>query len=147
MPPVAASGRPASPVPLSVAGDAGGPSNSDVPNGVSGAFGGPVGSGAFGPQDITGQAPFDSLFQFFVGTPPGTDHLSLDAVGAMVPDDLQPIFPSTNIPFAVISVQPVPPNLTVAEPPSFGLLLTGFFAILWCPRRGGLSSKPVGARS
>jgi hypothetical protein len=146
MPPVAASGLLPPPIPLSVAGDFG-PRNSGRPSGVSGAFGGSVGSGAFGPQDTTDQTPFDPPFQFIVDPPPGTGDLSLDVVVARVPDDLQPIFPSTNIPSAVISVPPVPPNQTVAEPPAFGLLLTGFLAILWCQRRGGFGSKPVGGRS
>jgi hypothetical protein len=146
VPPVAASGLPLPPVPLSVAGDVG-PSNSGGPSGVSDAFGGPVGLGAFGPEDTTTQAPFDSPLQFIVNTLPEADDLPLDAVVArVVPDDLQPIFPSTNIPPVAVSVQPVPPNLTVAEPPAFGSLLTGFLAILWCQRRGGFGSKPVGAR-
>jgi hypothetical protein len=135
MPPVAASGLPPPPVPLSVTGDFG-PRNSSRPSGVSGAFGGSVGAGARGPQDITDQALLDPPFQFIVDPPPGTDDPSLGVVVTRVPDDLQPTFPSTNIPLIVVSVPPVPPKQTVAEPPALGLLLTGFVAILWCQRRG-----------
>jgi hypothetical protein len=145
MPPVAASGLLPPPVPLPVAGDFG-PRNSGGPSGVSGAFGGSSGPGAFSPQDITDQALLDPPFQFIVDPPPGTDDPSLDVMAARVPDNLQPIFPSPNIPLIVVSVPPVPPKQTVAEPPAFGLLLTGFLAILWCQRRG-FGSKPVGARA
>ena len=134
------------PVPLATPNDFS-PSNFGGPSGVSSALGGAVGLGAFGPQGITGQAPFDAPFQFIVDTPPETDDLPLDDVVASVPDHLQPIFPSTNIPPVVMSVPPFPPNQTVAEPPVFGLLLTGFLALLWCHRRGGVDLKPVGGRS
>jgi hypothetical protein len=145
VPPVATSGLLPPPVPLSVPSDFS-PSNSGRPSGVSSALGGSVGSGAFGPQGITGQAPFDALFQFIVDTPPGTDDLPLDDVVARVLDPLQPTFPGMNIPPVVMSVPPFPPNQTVAEPPAFGLLLTGFLVLLWC-RHGGVDLKPVGGRS
>jgi hypothetical protein len=138
MPSVAASELlPPSPILLFVASDFS-PSNSGRPSGGSDAFGGSVGAGAFGPQDVTGQAPFDAPFQFIVDTPPETDDLPLDVVVARVPDDLQPIFLSTNIPSVVLSAPTFPPNQAVAEPPAVTLLLTGFLAILWCHRRSGL---------
>jgi hypothetical protein len=125
VPPVAAAGLLPPPVPLSVTGDFG-PGKSGRSSEVSGAFSGSVGS-----QDITGQAPFDSPFQFIGDTFPGADNLPLYVVVPSVADRPYPILPTTNIPSVVTSVPPIPPKQTVAEPPAFGLLLIGFLAILW----------------
>ena len=56
---------------------------------------------------------------------------------AGIPDSVQPIFPSTDVPAVVTAAPPLWPNQAVPEPPTFGLLLTGLLAILWCQRNGG----------
>jgi hypothetical protein len=139
--PVATSALLPPPIPLSVTGGFR-PGNSGRPIGGSSAFGGWVVSDTFGPRDTTTQAPFDSPLQFIVNTLPEADDLPLDVVVARVRDHLSyPILTSTNIPPVAVSVQPVPPNLIVAEPPAFELLLIGVLAILWCRPTAVLARK------